>query len=223
MIKQNKRLNALCQLVTEKIVADVGSDHGFVPKMLLQQHKCNFVYVTDISQKCVQKAKNNLQGYEGFTRFITCNGLESLLDVDPLPQQILVAGMGSREIIKIIKQDKYKVFNNFILQPQKNIQELRIFLQDNCFDIKKDFILQEGKIFYNILQITRIDRKKILTPEQIMFGKTNLESPTKDFENYLSFKIDRLTSILQKTADITIKEQLQAYIDCKDKIFNKNK
>ena len=89
--------------------------------------------------------------------------------------------------------------------------------------IKKDFILQEGKIFYNILQTTRIDRKKILTPEQIMFGKTNLESPTKDFENYLNFKIDRLTAILQKTTDTTIKEQLQAYVDCKDKIFNKNK
>ena len=164
-----------------------------------------------------------MQGYESFTRFITCNGLEALLDVDPLPQQILVAGMGGREIIKIIKQDKHKVFKNFILQPQKNIQELRIFLQDNCFDIKKDFILQEGKIFYNILQITRIDRKNTLTPEQIIFGKTNLESPTKDFENYLNFKIDRLASILQKTTDTTIKEQLQAYIDCKDKIFNKNK
>ena len=110
-----------------------------------------------------------------------------------------------------------------IIQPQKNIQELRIFLQDNCFDIKKDFIIQEGKIFYNILQITRIDRKNILTPEQIIFGKTNLESPTKDFENYLNFKIDRLASILQKTTDTTIKEQLQAFIDCKNKIFNKSK
>ena len=221
MIKQNKRLNALCQLVTERVVADVGSDHGFVPKILLQQKKCDLVYVTDISQKCVQKAKCNLKGYEDFTKFVTCNGIEALFDTSPLPQQILIAGMGGREIIKIIMQDKGKVFNNFILQPQKNTQELRVFLQDNSFDIQKDFILQEGKIFYNIIQATRRESKIPLTLEQIIFGKTNLFSPTKDFDNYLNYKIEKIASILQNTSDNEIKDQLQAYIDCKNKIFNK--
>lgn len=221
MTKQNIRLNAICDLVTKRIIADVGSDHGFVPKILLQNNKIDFAYVTDISKKCVDKAKDNLQNFYDKTQFVVCDGITDLLSVTPLPQQIIIAGMGGREIVKILLQDKNKIFDNFILQPQKNTEELRIFLQNNYFDIKKDFIVHDGKIFYNIIQVCRSNTIKNLTNDQILFGKSNLSTPSEDFMNYLDYKIDKFTSILQNTTDNDIQTLLQKFTRCREKCQKK--
>lgn len=221
MTKQNIRLNAICDLVTKRIIADVGSDHGFVPKILLQNNKIDFAYVTDISKKCVNKAKDNLQNFYDKTQFVVCDGITDLLSVSPLPQQIIIAGMGGREIVKILLQDEDKIFDNFILQPQKNTEELRIFLQNNFFEIKKDFMVHDGKIFYNIIQVCRSKTIKNLTNDQILFGKSNLSMPSEDFMNYLDYKIDKLNSILQKTADKEIKCLLQKFLSCREKCQRK--
>ena len=221
MTKQNIRLNAICDLVTKRIIADVGSDHGFVPKILLQNETIDFAYVTDISKKCVDKAKDNLQNFYDKTQFVVCDGITDLLSVTPLPQQIIIAGMGGREIVKILLQDEDKIFDNFILQPQKNTEELRIFLQNNFFEIKKDFMVHDGKIFYNILQVCRSKTIKNLTNDQIMFGKSNLSTPSEDFMNYLDYKIDKFTSILQKTTDNDIQILLQKFTRCREKCQKK--
>ncbi len=221
MTKQNIRLNAICSLVTKRIIADVGSDHGFVPKILLQNDKIDFAYVSDISKKCVNKAEDNLKGFYDKTQFVVCDGITDLLSVTPLPQQIIIAGMGGREIVKILLQDKYKIFDNFILQPQKNTEELRIFLQNNFFDIKKDFMVHDGKIFYNILQVCRSKTIIKLTNDQIMFGKSNFNSPSADFMNYLDYKIDKFSSILQNTTDSEIQSSLQKFLLCREKCQKK--
>ena len=221
MTKQNIRLNAICSLVTKKIIADVGSDHGFVPKILLRDEKIDFAYVTDISKKCVEKAKDNLQGFYDKTQFVVCDGITDLLTVKPLPQQIIIAGMGGREIVKILLQDKNKIFDNFILQPQKNTEELRIFLQNNFFDIKKDFMVHDGKIFYNILQVCRSNNINKLTSDQILFGKSNLSSPSADFMKYLDYKIDKFTLILQNTSDKEIQTLLKKFVKCRKKCQKK--
>jgi tRNA (adenine22-N1)-methyltransferase len=219
--KQNLRLNAICDLVSQRIIADVGSDHGFVPKILLQEGKIDFAYVTDISEKCVLKAKENLRDFFDKTQFVVCDGLMGLLSVAPRPQQIVIAGMGGWEIIKILSQDKLKNFGNFILQPQKNVEELRIFLQNNFFEIKEDFLLREGKIFYNILYVCRSKTLKNLTNDQILFGKTNLSMPNDDFMNFLNQKIDKFTSILQETTDGEIQNLLKRFVHCREKCQKK--
>lgn len=221
MTKQNIRLNAICNLICKRTIADIGSDHGYVPKMLLSERKIDHAYVTDISEKCVAKAKNNLKDFADRTTFVVCNGLLGLKNVSPLPQQIVIAGMGGMEICKILMQDTLEQFHNFVLQPQKNTNELRVFLQENCFEIEKDFIIRDGKMFYNIIVAHRTSSRSALSPQQIEFGKTNLTAPSADFLEYLNYKIAKFNEILQKTTDCNVQSALNDYLSCRKELFGK--
>ena len=43
--------------------ADVGCDHGYVAEAMLKSGKCKKAYVSDVSEKCLEKAKKLLAGF----------------------------------------------------------------------------------------------------------------------------------------------------------------
>ena len=63
MNKMSKRLIKISELVSGKIVADVGCDHGKLAKSLLDNKKVDFIYVSDISAESLKKAEVLLANY----------------------------------------------------------------------------------------------------------------------------------------------------------------
>jgi tRNA A22 N-methylase len=203
VIKTQKRIDAICGFVHSTVIADIGTDHGYVPQKLFRDGKINFAYATDISDKCLDKARVNLKDYSSRTKFLCGDGLKVLLDdnlaqknANLVPKQIIIAGIGAREIKRILAQDSDKVFKNFVLQPQKNVVELRIFLSKNKFKIVKDVLVKDGKMFYNIIVAERSDSTQKLSKMDKLFGKTNIACPTQDFVDYVNFEKDKCQKIL---------------------------
>ena len=65
MIKISFRLKFISSLVDERIVADVGCDHGKLVRKLFDENKIDFAYVSDISRGSLQKAidlRNTISG-----------------------------------------------------------------------------------------------------------------------------------------------------------------
>lgn len=228
------RIQEICNQVNSKVIAEVGCDHAYITKELLDNGKIDFAYLTDISEKCLEKAIINLRKYKKHTHFCVGNGLMALNNtvlqqqeeiynkvlphvlvtlknrdkVDknvvkafskvkednyPNIEQIIIAGMGGQEIIKILDQNDNCLYNNFILQPQKNIIELRIYLQENNYEILKDELVQEGKMFYFIINAKKVNKKPTpLSIFQLYFG-----SPTnkENLENYLNYELEKRKKI----------------------------
>lgn len=214
MIKTCIRIEAICGFVTEKIVADIGSDHGFITKNLLEKNKVDFAFVTDISSKCLDKAKANLKDFSSRISFLQGDGLEMFLDerlaqknVISVPNQIIIAGMGGKEIKKILSLDTQKKFKKFILQPQKNVFELRQFLQKNMFEIVKDVLVKEGIMFYNIIVANRAKAEQNLTEMELVFGKTNLEKPSADFIDFVKTEKGKCEKILEQKKVTSIEKR----------------
>ncbi len=207
------RIEKITELVDKKVVADVGADHGYISKLLFLKDKIKFAYLTDISKKCLQKAVYNFKGtqFEDKVCFFVGDGLEPLNNLKNKPRQIIIAGMGGNEIIKIIS--KNTTYNNFVLQPQKNIVELRKFLSNNNFAIYKDVVVKEGNQFYFVIKCKRTNTLHKLTDNAILFGKTNLKVFGKDFEEYLNFRKKFCEDILkQKRVEEKQKELKQINI-----------
>lgn len=212
----NLRINAICDCVDKTVVAEIGADHGYITKQLFNQNKIEFAYLTDISKKCLQKAVDN---FNKNTQCMFCvgNGLQALKQEniwinnskkqDINPQQIIIAGMGGNEIIQILSQSEAKQYSNFVLQPQRNVVELRKFLVDNNYEILSDTLVREGKIFYFVIKTKKTDKKSSLTQDELLFGKTNLTHPNKYFLEYLEYEEEKLSNILKnkKVKDIEVK------------------
>lgn len=137
-LRLDERLTACAEFVREgKTVADIGTDHGYLPTYLLLNKKIKSAIACDINEKPLEKAKETAEKYGVYNMisFRLCNGLEKIEKSEF--EDLVIAGMGGELIASIInscdyiKNEKY----NLILQPMSKAEVLREFLAKSGFEI----------------------------------------------------------------------------------------
>jgi len=182
------------------VLADIGCDHGIIPYYLLKNGVCKKAVLTDISKESLEKAKR-LIGGKLDAKFLLGDGLKAFAGLDVKIDICLICGMGGMEIKDILSARKASI-KKFILQPMKNVTELREFLVSNNFSIEKDYLVFDKKRFYDIIVVSQ--GKCSLTKEQLYFGKDNLEKMPPEFIRYLNYKkgiTDKIINKLDKNSD----------------------
>lgn len=202
----------------DDIIADVGSDHGYLAIMLAKSGKYKAVIATDISKPSLDKtialAVNQKTD-------VICKIGDGLL---PAPEANIAAicGMGGQEIIKILTSSPN--IKRLVLQPVQNHIELRQFLIKNKYKIIKDYCIEDQGKFYYII-VTSGHGKNFYTKTQKLFGK-NPKTST-DFTNYL-IKEKNLLSFLEnfditKVTNVKEVKQKQNYYNLCKKLISKRK
>ena len=104
-----------------KVFADVGCDHGYIAKAMIDSRKCEKVVISDISEQCLSKAQKLLREELANDKAlsIVTDGLKDL----PYCDCVLIAGMGGEEIVKIIINSPF-LPEKFVLQPMKNAEKV---------------------------------------------------------------------------------------------------
>lgn len=195
-----------------EVFADIGCDHGYMAYAMLTREKAKKVIIADISDKCLQKAKDLLYPYINSGRAISvvANGFMGVPDSDVS----LIAGMGGEEICTILKSAS-SLPDTLVLQPMKNTDKVRLSLIELGYKIEKDYVFKSANKFYDIiLAVKGVDT---LTDQEIEFGRDNLRDKSDDFIEFISQKLIRLDSILSgesiSDADrekmLKLKEKLQ--------------
>ncbi|MDO4869623.1 MAG: class I SAM-dependent methyltransferase [Bacillota bacterium] len=148
------RLQLIADMICEgETMADVGTDHGFLPLYLISKGICPYVVMTDVSEPSLNKAVTAAEEYgiHNGTSFRHGDGLNVLEagEVD----DVVIAGMGGILISQIMGEDlpKSMSYRKFILQPRNNAGYLRHWLCAHGFDIKKNALVREGKFICEII------------------------------------------------------------------------
>lgn len=156
MIKLSERLECIANRIDKgENVADIGTDHGYLPIYLWENKISPNVIMADISKGSLQKAKENcnLTHPDVDFDYRLGDGLEVLQphEVDT----VVMAGMGALLIIEMLEWNiiKTRSYKKFILQPRNNIGELVKWLKDNRFDITNYDLVKEGKRICEILTV----------------------------------------------------------------------
>ena len=154
MIRLTNRLYTIAKQVQEGAsVADIGTDHGYVPVYLIQNHIAKKIIATDIHQGPLKIAQNTIAEYglQSYIELRLGNGLEVISpgEVDT----VIVAGMGGLLIRNILSQhiETARTIHRFILQPMNAQAELREWLLKNAFKIIHEELAMEGQRIYEII------------------------------------------------------------------------
>ena len=179
-----------------EIFADVGCDHGYVAKEMLKRGKCRFAVASDISAKCLDKAKRLLSEEikDGKAICVVSDGFEGINGVDTA----LIAGMGGEEIISILKKAE-ELPENLVLQPMKNCDRVRKFAVSVGYRIEKDYVFASDGKFYDLIVLKR--GEDFLTDEETEFGRTNLISPSEDFVKMLTVEAGKLIAYAERSPE----------------------
>lgn len=145
------RLQKIIDLVQSENIADVGTDHAYIPIRLAALGMIKKAVATDKNKGPLDIARANIEKY-GFSDIIETRigeGLAPLQKNDA--DTAIIAGMGGKLIADIITEDleKAKGFK-FLLQPMNAQAELRETLIKNGFKITKEELSCEGFKVYNV-------------------------------------------------------------------------
>ena len=131
-------------------VADVGTDHGFLPIWLRLSGVSPAVIASDIRPGPLESAKRNAKRYgvDGIS-FRLCSGLE---DISPLETDIVViAGMSGETIISILRAAGWDWrTKRLILEANTKQPELLVWLYQNGLHIEAEKIPQENGRHYRV-------------------------------------------------------------------------
>lgn len=191
MIKLSKRLRAIVNFCDKnKIIADIGTDHGFVPNFLYEEDINRKIIATDISLNSLNKAIefSELRGNKGKIEHIVCNGLEKIPPVD----QIIIAGMGGILISKILDRDfeKARQAEKLILQPMQQVDYLRKFLYDKGFKVLDEKIVFEDNKFFHIIVANYKAIKEEYRDIDLKVSKLLRNRKDKDLIEFLKYLIN---------------------------------
>lgn len=156
MIKLTDRLQVLAdQIEEQETMADIGTDHGFLPIALWERQICPHVILIDVSPGSLEKARQTGQLSHPGERFDLRlgNGLQVLEqgEVDA----VVIAGMGGILMTEILGEDlkKTRSFRKLVLQPRSGQGRLRHWLFHHDFQIIKESLVQEGKHICEIMTV----------------------------------------------------------------------
>ena len=209
-----ERLKEICaHIPASEVLADVGCDHGYCARYALKNGLCRRVYITDISEKCLLKAKALLtkEIQEGSCIPLVGDGIAIL----PEPCTVLIAGMGGEEIIKILSHHIPPVF---LLQPMKSTEKLRRFLVEKGCQISLDYTFEDGK-FYDLILGTSGGGDRY-TEREFVYGRDNLKNPSPAFRKKIRAERDKILGYLNASPSAGEREKLEKRLQTTENLLH---
>ena len=186
------RLKRLAELVPEGArLADIGTDHGYIPVYLLQTGRIASAIAADIGAEPLQHARRTAAEYglTGRMDFRLCDGLAGIAPEEA--DSILIAGMGGETIISILEGAPWLRDGGhcLLLQPQSRQELLRVWLTEHGFRILREHLVLDKGTIYNILSVEAGDSAPLSEVERA--GGIGLEDDPL-YGDYLDWQVKKL-------------------------------
>lgn len=203
------RLRAIADLVPNGArLADVGTDHGFIPVDLLLSERIKFAIASDIGAAPLDHAKRTADQYDitSGIEFRLCDGLKDISadEVDC----IVIAGMGGDNIASILEAAPWtKEEVLLLLQPMSKAEVLRRWLSQNGYQVTAEQLVADKGVIYPILSVCGGEMSSV-TEAQFWGGFLLNGDPLQ--ERYLDERILRLRRAaagLEKAKDPSMQQR----------------
>ena len=147
------RLEMIIAHIYTSTVADIGTDHAYIPIYLAQNNMIEKAIATDLKKGPLLIAEGNIKKYK-LTDKIELrlgSGISPINDGEA--ETYIIAGMGGELIANILSDDIKKAENAkyLVLQPMNAQDVLRKWLSENGFSVLEEDITTEEHKVYNLI------------------------------------------------------------------------
>ena len=205
------RLNKIAEKVTNDNIADIGTDHAYIPIFLYKNNKIKNAIACDISKGSLQKAKDNINKYNLNDNIKTRlgNGLEKITLEDKV-DTIIIAGMGGMLMLDILKKGSLIASNakELILQPQKDIDKVRQYLIENNFKIIDDEMLKDDNKYYTIIKAINGNENIPYTKAEYIFGRFEINNKCQILKEYIEEQLYKMEIVLKNIKNSNAKSRI---------------
>lgn len=204
-MKLTNRLLKIASLVDKnKRLADIGTDHGYIPVYLLNKGEIDFAILADINKGPLENARSEVRRnkLENKVDLRLGSGIEVLKkgEVD----EVIIAGMGGILIGELLEANKEVAHSveKLILQPMQAQEELRSYLLNNGYEIIDECLEKEDFRLYEII-VAKYTGNNTSVEDEIYYevGKKLIENKDELLVEFIENKIKKYNNIIEKLGD----------------------
>lgn len=154
----SKRLQAVADFITPgRTVADVGTDHGYIPIYMVESGRSPSAVAMDINQGPLDRAKAHIEEYDLADKITIrlSDGIDALLPMEA--ECVVIAGMGGGLMIHILEQDPDNTRGvlEWVFEPQSEVKAFRGYLWEHGFHIIREDMVEEDGKYYPIIKAVK--------------------------------------------------------------------
>lgn len=207
------RLAAAASFVRDgSVVADIGTDHAFLPVWLLLSGKSRFAVASDINKGPLDSAKVNAKKYNAADKmsFVLIGGICDEECKKREVTDVVICGMGGELIGRIIDESTYPKENGvrLVLQPMSFAPELREYLLSHGFDIIDEKLCKAAGRVYTVICAEYDGIVREYSDVELVLGRKNIEKRDELFAEYAKKAANKL--------ETQIKGKTSGGLDCTD-------
>lgn len=201
--KITPRLKMVANLVPGcDTVADVGTDHGYLPIYLVNRGICKRSIAADINEGPLGAARRNIAQtrVKDNIETVLSDGLKNIPGADC----VTICGMGGELIARILEHRKEGMVH-FVLQPQRSYDVLRRYLAEKGFEIKKEAVSREGDKMYCAFYAIYTGKGYTITEKEALLGKKELHSDENLYSKYVEYRRKEIEKALKSMEKAHVK------------------
>ncbi len=189
----SKRLFAIANEINFSTMADIGTDHAWVPIYCVLTDKTHKAIASDINKGPLLRAEKNiaLYGCSDKIQLRLGNGLEPVKENEV--EAIVLSGMGGMLVIEILQNSPTVTasVSQLVLQPQLDAHRVRRYLHTIGFKIVNEVMVQEDSKFYTVINAEK-GKDKPYSEVEYYLGKYDIN------QDYLQQELLRLEEVYRR-------------------------
>ncbi|MBR4865641.1 MAG: SAM-dependent methyltransferase [Clostridia bacterium] len=190
---QNFALTPRLALVAEllgkgKCVADIGTDHAYLPARLVLDGKFERAIASDVVPGPVENARRTVEalGISDRVEVRMAPGLDGIQTGEA--DAVAIAGMGGELIASILEAGKHVIEVPAVVQPMTTEERLRKSLGEMGYEIREEKLVTEGRRIYTVLRVDYTGEIRIVSEEEAYLGRVYADNPREMASRYMEKK-----------------------------------
>ena len=212
-------------------VADIGTDHAYVPVALVSFGICERAVAADIGKGPLERARTCIEGALLADRIETrlSDGLKAI-EKDEV-QCAVITGMGGRTIIGILEEtDAASIgIENIVISPQSEAEKVREYLYGRGYVLTDEALVREDEKYYPVMVLrvpggddeTKYDKAysgydgKLSRDILFRYGPLIIKEGAEELTSFLAREKEMYGNILEKLSGGQEKrrEEIQTLLD----------
>lgn len=213
-INLSKRLQEVTKFtVNNKPIADIGSDHAYLPIYLIQHDMIEIAIAGEVVEGPYKHALETVEQYnmQEVVDVRFGNGLNVLHPNEDIGT-IFICGMGGLLISEIIADGKEKELlpkqARLVLQPNNNEKNLREYLVENSYQIIEESIVEDNRKIYEVIVAEFSDTQPDYSDIDLLFGPKLLETKSPTFLKKWQLELDKNRTIVNNLINTSNAEKI---------------
>ena len=197
--KLSERLRTIANMIPRgAYLADVGSDHAWLPISLVESGKIEWAMAIDNKMGPFLRMRENVASSPKAANRILCSRSDGISEITESVNCLAICGVGGILACQMLEAHPEKLVNisTIVVDPHRDLLAVRTRICELGYHIADEEMVYEDHVFYSIIRFAKGKPSIPYTNNELAFGPVLMKKGGQAYMSWLLAQKEKLKKIL---------------------------